>query len=126
MRGRKPPGPEYVQRLHGSAASKHRAEIILQTLSGQLSFQEASALLGITPQRLHMLRQEGLQALVDQLEPRPLGRPPKASATAAPEATALVERELEAARLREEIALLLPGRAAAPAPEKKRRRPKRP
>jgi hypothetical protein len=125
MRGRKPPGPEYVQRLHGSAASKHRAEIILQTLSGELRFQEASALLGITPQRLHMLRQEGLQALVDHLEPRPLGRPRKA-AVAAPAAAALVERELEAARLREEIALLLPGRAGAPAPEKKGRRPKGP
>ena len=126
MRGRKPPGPEFVQRLQGSATSKERAEIILKTLTGQLRFQEASALLGITPQRLHMLRQEALQALVDRLEPQPLGRPRQAPAPAAAGAVpvASLERELEAARLREEIALLLPGRRVPPGGGKKGRRPK--
>jgi hypothetical protein len=126
MRGRKPPGPEFVQRLQGSAASKQRAEIILKTLTGQLRFQEASALLGITPQRLHMLRQEALQALVDRLEPQPLGRPRQAPApaVAAAEPVESLQRELEAARLREEIALLLPGRRGPAGEEKKGRRSK--
>jgi len=124
MRGRKPPGPEFVQRLQGSAVSKGRAEVILKTLTGQLRVQEASALLGITPQRLHMLRQEGLQALVDRLEPQPLGRPRQAPAPAGPGPAESLQRELEAARLREEIALLLPGRRPPPGGEKKGRRSK--
>jgi hypothetical protein len=123
MRGRKLPGPEFVQRLQGSALSKQRAEIILKTLTGVLSFEEASTVLGLTPQRLHTLRQEALQALVDRLEPRPLGRP-RQSPAAGPEPVATLQRELEAARLREEIALILPGRPRAAAQEKKGRRPK--
>jgi hypothetical protein len=123
MRGRKLPGPEFVQRLQGSAASKQRAEVILRTLTGSLSFEEASAVLGLTPQRLHTLRQEALQALVDRLEPRPMGRP-RQSATTAAEPEEALRRELEAARLREEIALILPGRPRPAAPQKKGRRPK--
>jgi hypothetical protein len=126
MRGRKPAGPELVQQLEGSAASKKRAEIILRTLAGQLSVTEASVQLGITPQRLHMLREEGLQALVDQLEPRPLGRPRKtpAPAAAVPGEIERLQQELQAARLREEIALLLPGRQGGPEAQKKGRRAK--
>jgi hypothetical protein len=124
MRGRKPPGPEFVRRLRGSAASKERAEIILKTVTGELRIQEASALLGITPQRLHMLRQEGMQALVDRLEPQPSGRPRQAPAPAGPEPVESLQRELEAARVREEIALLLPGRRPPPGGEKKGRRSK--
>src|SRR5262245_3722291 len=113
MRGRKPAGPELVRRLQGSAASKKRAEIILRTVAGQLGVTEASALLGITPQRLPVLREEGLQAWVDQFEPRPTGRPRQEPDTTAATPGAEIERreqDLEAARLREEIALLLPGR----------------
>ena len=124
MRGRKPPGPEFVQRLHGSAASKERAEIILQTLTGQLRVHEASARLGITPQRLHMLRQVAVQALVDALEPQPMGRPRKEADAAATAELGRLQQELEAARLREEIALVLPGRkgpAASPKPRRRRR-----
>jgi hypothetical protein len=127
MRGRKPAGPELVRQLQGSAASKKRAEIILRTVAGQLSVAEASALLGITPQRLHVLREEGLQALVDQFEPRPMGRPRKESdvTTAARDAEVeRLEQELEAARLREEIALLLPGRQPGAEAQKKGRRTK--
>jgi cytochrome P450 len=126
MRGRKPAGPELVQQLEGSAAGKKRAEIILRTVAGQLSAAAASALLGITPQRLHVLRQEGLQALIDQFEPRPLGRPRQepSSATAPSAAVERLRQELEAARLREEIALLLPGRQGGPESQKKGRRAK--
>lgn len=127
MRGRKPAGPELVRRLQGSAAGKERAEVILRTVAGQLSVAEASALLGVTPQRLHVLREEGLQALIDQFEPRPLGRPRKEPDATAAAPGAEVERlrqELEAARLREEIALLLPGRQPGADGQKKGRRTK--
>jgi hypothetical protein len=127
MRGRKPAGPELVQQLEGSAAGKKRAEVILRTVAGQLSVAEASALLEITPQRLHVLREEGLQALVDQFEPRPMGRPRKEPGATVAALDAEIERlqqELEAARLREEIALLLPGRQVAAEAQKKGRRKK--
>jgi hypothetical protein len=127
MRGRRPPGPEFVQRLQGSAASKQRAEVILKTLTQQLSINDASALLGITPQRLHDLRQLAVQAMVDSLEPQPVGRP-RQQAEAGAEAPAEVARlkeELEAAQLRLEIGVLLPGRQGAAAVRKKKtRRPK--
>jgi hypothetical protein len=112
MRGRKAPGPEFVQRLHGSAASKRRLEIILKTMTGQLSVEEASKTLGITPQHLHTLRQEALQAAVQRLEPRPMGRPRRAAAPAAVLEAAMtrLQQELQAAQLREEIALVLPRR----------------
>jgi hypothetical protein len=123
MRGRQPSGPEFVDRLQGEEGTKQRLRVILQTLSGQLGFQEAATLLGITPQRLHVLRQQALQAAVTALAPQPAGRPRQAAA-ADPAQLALLEQEnerlrheLEASRLREEIALLLPGRRPG---EKKR------
>jgi hypothetical protein len=122
MRGRKPPGPEFVYRLRGSAASKQRAEVILQTLAGRRRLTEASAALGITTQRFHALRQVAVQALVSSLEAQPVGRPPQPPAGAAEPAAevARLEHELAAARLRLEIALLLPGRAGAAAARKKK------
>jgi transposase-like protein len=124
MRGRKAPGPEFVQRLEGGIEAKQRLQVILATMQGGLSVKAAAAQLGITPQRFHSLRQEALQAGVLALEPGAPGRPRR---TATPEQERLEElaqenerlqRELEASRLRAEIAVLLPGRAG---PEKKRR-----
>jgi hypothetical protein len=123
MRGRRPPGPEFVQRLQGSAASKQRAEVILKTLTQQLSINDASALLGITPQRLHELRQRSVQAMVDSLEPQPVGRPrlEKTDAAQASAEVARLQQELAATQLRLEIALLLPGRQGARSAKKKGR-----
>ena len=125
MRGRQPRGPEFVQDLQGSAASKERAEAILRTLTGQFHLTEASAALGLTTQRLHALRQRGLQALVTALEAQPVGRPRQEPAAAAEPAAevARLEQELAAARLRLEIAVLLPGRWGARAARKKKPRP---
>ena len=130
MRGRQPPGPEFVQRLEGSAASKQRAEAILKTLTQQVSINQASAELGITPQRFHDLRQQAVQALVNSLEAQPVGRP-RQEATVNPEMAALqaeVERlrqELVVAQARAEIAVVLPGRQGAQAARKKKRPPRR-
>lgn len=116
-----------MHRLEGSAASKQRAEVILKTLTQQVSFTAASAELGITPQRLHVLRQVSVQALVDSLEAQPVGRPRKQTATdsekvALQAQVARLEQELQAAQLRLEIALALPGRPGATAAKKKRHR----
>jgi hypothetical protein len=137
MRGRHAHGPEYVERLQGSADAKRRAKIILETVTGELRVQQACRKLGICEQRLRQLRQEMLQAAVTSLETQPAGRRP--APTDPPEVAALKEQvarqqeELRAAQVREELALALPRvvhepeakRSSAPAPsdlEKKRRR----
>lgn len=116
MRGRKAAGPELVHQLTGAAATKQRAEWLLQTLAGELPVHEAARRLGVTPQHVHTLRERALQGLLVALAPRPLGRPrPPASVTPAELAALRAEnerlrQELAVSQLREEIALLLPGR----------------
>jgi hypothetical protein len=51
MRGRRAAGPEVVQRAEGEASGKDRAEIVLKTITGELSVNEASDLLK-RPRRL--------------------------------------------------------------------------
>lgn len=116
MRGRKPPGPEFVHRLEGADYEKERLQVILETMRGTLGVKEASARLGVTPQRFHMLREEAFQAALQALAARPLGRPRHTSTPEQEQIDALeqanerLERELEANRLREEIAMVLPKR----------------
>jgi hypothetical protein len=125
MRGRRPAGPEYVQRLPGSPAAKERARIILQTIAGELRLAEACALLGVCPQRFHQLREEALTGLVAHLEPGLPGRPaqtpsPEQDQVAVLEAQlGALDLEMRLARAREEIALTLPRVVAEPDPEKK-------
>src|SRR6185369_11696428 len=133
MRGRRPAGPEYVEQLHGSANARQRLRVVLETLAGRLRVQEACAQLGIGEVRFHELRRTVLEAALAAVEPRPAGRPPRAAATGAAEAQGLSQRldelsiELQAARIGEEIALILPGRADRKATEeKKTARPLRP
>jgi hypothetical protein len=102
--------------LQGSPQAKRRLRAILQTLAQDQGVGQASAALDLTPQRFHMLRQQALQTALKALEPGRAGRPRKRPAPA-PERLDALERENQrlrqelAARLvREEIALVLPGR----------------
>jgi hypothetical protein len=116
MRGRKPRGPEIVRGLQGDAQARQRLERILDTVAGRLGITEASDQLGITPQRLHMLREQALQAALDALAPQPLGRPTTSAGSDQEQIDALrrdnerLQRELAASKLREEIAMVLPSR----------------
>jgi transposase-like protein len=135
MRGRYPAGAERVEHLDGSAKAKERLRVILETMMGPGRVQGACARLGICEQRYRQLRQTLLQAALDSLEDRPSGRPRR---PAEPEETAALrqqvaelQRELQVAQVREEIALALPqvskaapGPAAAAAAPKKKRRPR--
>src|SRR5262245_37644675 len=111
MRGRRPAGPEYVEQLSASGEAKQRLRAVLETLAGRLRVQEACAQLGIGPVRFHACRHSVLQAALQALEPRPVGRPPRdaSAASAADEGARLEElaTQLEAAQLREEVALIL-------------------
>src|SRR5579864_3764414 len=77
MRGRKPAGPESVDRLPGSAKAKERAKAVLETLAGRLTVQEACRRLGIGAAFFHRLRKRFLQGGVPALEDRPAGRRPR-------------------------------------------------
>jgi hypothetical protein len=124
MRGRRPSGPDYIEKLSGSDEARERLQVILETMTGRCPVQDGRARLGVGTTRFHRLRIEALQAAVDQLEPRPAGRP--ARRVDDPQIASLREEieqlrlELQAARTREEITLVLPGLSSSsepPAPE---------
>ena len=131
MRGRRPPGPEIVDRLPGSAVAKRRAQIILRTLCGELSQVEAATILGVTPQWFDVLRRRFLEFGLAGLEEKPMGRPRKRVSAEQQrieelEAEVLrLQRELRVGKLREEVAALLDGRTK-PAQKKTRRQRRRP
>ena len=114
MRGRWPQGPEYVDKLAGSAETKERLKAILDTLYGQARLLEACQQLGIAETRFHQLREIALQSALTAIEPRPAGRPSRLSSSAAEQIRALqvrvqeLEQALHEAQVREEIALVLP------------------
>lgn len=115
MRGRRPVGPELAEHLDGSARARLRMRVILETLAGTTRVTQACEQLGICSQRFEALRAEAVQAGIAALEPKPAGRPPRAS-DRPPEVARLEERvaqleaELAAARVRVELAGLLPPR----------------
>ena len=114
MRGRKPSGPEYVERLEGSAKAKERAQVVLETFAGRLSVQEACSRLGVGEALFNRLRKRFLRGGVPALEDRPAGRRQKMISAEAEQIRSLEEElhqtrlELQAAQLREEIALTMP------------------
>lgn len=131
MRGRYPSGPEYVESLDGSEQAKKRLRVVLETMTGTLRVQEACQILQLSEQRFHQLREELLQAALERLEGKPMGRPRRELAEEDPqrlrEQVAELEAELQAAQVREEIALVLPKLMQQPAaPGKKTKRRARP
>jgi transposase-like protein len=133
MRGRRPAGPNYVDRLQGSALAKERLKIVLETMTGGLRVQDACTQLGICEQRFHQLREEAMRAALAGLEPGEPGRPARMPSPAEAQVRVLEERladldiELSLAKARAEIAVTLPAIVQPPEPEKKTRgRPKKP
>ncbi len=122
MRGRHPSGPSYVQNFPASAMARQRAQVILETLSGQCRVQEACRRQHVSEPRFHQLRQEMLQAGVQALEPQAPGRPAQEAAPLSGQVQALQEQvaqlqlEVRLAQAREELALVLPG-VGSPAQE---------
>lgn len=129
MRGRRPVGPEYADKLEGSQAAKERVKVILETMAGRLRLKEACERLGISEQRFHQLREEMMAAAVKALEPGHAGRPAQTPSPAEAQVEALEQKlaeqevELRAAKARAEIAVILPKVEHPPAepvePEKK-------
>jgi hypothetical protein len=114
MRGRTPAGPEIVNALDASEAAKLRLRTILETIRGTLSVTDACDRLGVCAQRFHQLREQMLGAAVQGLEPQTPGRRPRPASPEMEKIEALEDEvqslriELQAARLRERIALTMP------------------
>jgi hypothetical protein len=100
--GRKPLGPNLVEHLEGSQRAKQRLEVILETITGRLTIDQASQRLGIRPAMFYRLRTEVLEASLARLEPRPVGRPPHRAST---EETRNAELECQLAELKSELTL---------------------
>jgi hypothetical protein len=133
MRGRRPAGPEFVERLEGSAFAKVRAKVVLQTIARELTVPQACKQLGICEQRFYQLRDEHLRDFVVGFEPGSPGRPPRTLSRAEQRVIELEELlaaknlELRTALAREEIAITLPRVAHdADAEKKTTHRPPRP
>jgi len=136
-RGRPPLGPGLVEGLGGSEHARERLRIILETITGGRTVAQACEALGISEAAFHKLRLKALEAALAGLEPKPAGRPAK---EVTPEQARVeeLERELKmmelqlfASQVREEIALAMPHLYKdRKAPEKKgmaqKRRRKRP
>jgi transposase-like protein len=70
-------GPALVAHLDGSTRAKERLELILATLAGQVSVVAACRKLGVSEAMFYKLRNRTLQVCLVDLEPKPLGRPPR-------------------------------------------------
>ena len=107
-RGRKPLALAHVHKLDGSERAKQRMTVFLKTLEGQCTVDEACQELGVCESHFHGLRDAWMQGSLELLEPRPLGRPPRAaeaeSSRALRERVAQLERQLALAELRRDVA----------------------
>ncbi len=114
MAGRKPLGPALVEHLEGSANAKERLELMLATIAGQVSVVEASERLGISEAMFYKVRNRVLQVCLEDLEPKPLGRPPvrlsedQQQRQELETQVAALQRELAAQSVRVELLQALP------------------
>ena len=98
--GRPNKGVEHVDRVDASEHERERLKVILRTITGELSVQDACAELGISPKRFQQLREQCLQGAADALAPGRPGRPRRHDA----EVVELVaELQREVARLRVQV-----------------------
>jgi hypothetical protein len=100
-------------------------EVILETIAGRLTIEQACQRLGIGEAMFHRLRMDALEAALARLEPRPLGRPPQEMTpedlrrAELEQQVAELESELKIAAVREEIAGVMPHLVEGDLPLKK-------
>ena len=111
-RGRPVQGPELVK--DGSEQAQQRLKVVLATLGGSMTIEQACSTLGIGRSAFHKLRSQFLARAPDLLEPRPRGRrrrvPSEADQRLAQLQQEIVQLKLDlkAQQVREEIALVMP------------------
>lgn len=135
-RGRPPVGLGHVDRLPGPESSKQRLRVILASLTGVMTVEEACRELGVGEARFHVLRREALEGALSAMAPKRTGRPPAAEPSAEARQLTELQQEIEhlkldlyAARVREKLALTMPHVLHDPGgsepSEKKSRRPRK-
>lgn len=112
--GRPPLRSGHVEGLEGSSREKARLRAILDALSGEITVETACERLELSRSRFFELRARALQAALDGLVPGMPGRPPKPLDVEPAEIERLerdnewLREELEIARVRTELALVMP------------------
>jgi hypothetical protein len=96
-------GLDHVDGLEGDRQSKRRLRGILSTNSGLQPVDDVCGELGICPTYFADLRTRVLRASLDELAPRPVGRPPRRTTLSVQEVEAMRQR---IADLEHEVALL--------------------
>ena len=135
-RGRPPVGLGHVDRLLGPESSKQRLRVILASLTGVMTVEQACHELGVGEARFHVLRREALEGALSALGPRRTGRPPAPEPSAEERQLAELQQEIDhlkldlyASRVREKLALTMPHVLHDPGGSKpsgkKSRRPRR-
>jgi len=100
--------------MDGSDEAKRRLRVILEAIGGKRSVASACEELDLSEARYYELERQALQAAVESLEPKPLGRPPEGGGEKDEKLAALEEEvkelriNLRAAQVREEIAIVMP------------------
>lgn len=113
-RGRKPAGPGLVDKVDGSESARLRLRVILETMTGDLSVEEACQKLAISEAMFYKLRSQFLQDSVGLLEPRKPGRkkrevdPSESRIQELENQVKELTLEAEIARVRTEIAVTMP------------------
>ncbi len=115
--GRPNKGIGHVDNCEGAKMAKQRLKLILQTIEGEISVQDACEKLGIQRPRFAELRAQALQAAVEALEPGRPGRPRKHDVEQQQRETELarevesLQQRLHVAEVRASVAQILPDRA---------------
>jgi winged helix-turn helix protein len=124
---RKTSAKRLIDSLEGEASAKQQLQAVLDVLAEKKTVGQACAELDVSEATFHRLRDKVLAAAIEALIPRAAGRPPKPNETI-PQVEELKKRlletrmELEASRVREEIALVIPHLLKRPEEKKKMKR----
>jgi transposase-like protein len=126
MRGRRPQGPECVDRLEASPTARQRLKVVLEVLAGKCRVQQACQRLGVGPTQFHKIKQQVLRSALQELEPKPAGRPPQPASPQQTQVQTLQEQvadlqvQVQTAQVREELGLVLPRIVQPPQGAKKK------
>ena len=117
-----------MDRLEGPEETKRRLRVILETLRDECTIEEACERLGMSEARFHALRHQALRGALAGLAPAPPGRPRRIEEEESSRVRELEQQleemriDLQAERVRTEIALTMPHLLREGTAKKKRRR----
>jgi transposase len=103
-----------IENADASASAKRQLEVIFEVLGGKRSVPEACEELAVSESTFHRMREQVIHGALEGLAPKPMGRPSKAAEGPSDRERELeranreLRMELQAMRVRTEIALVAP------------------